>query len=116
MNPDMMQEELSPEMELNEEIGGEIDPAEDMTDDDIAASLGFVTTLSEQMLPQDDMTTAEGEEMETPEDAPAEPEAEEEPGEMEEPEENEMGEDEKDEEIQRLKAEIYDLKNGASPE
>lgn len=83
----------------------EIDPTEDMTDDDIAASLGFITTLSQQMLPQDDMTTAEGEEMETPEDAPIEPMAEKEP--EEEKDETELEIEAIRKELEALKEEVY---------
>lgn len=35
----------------------------EMSDDEHAASLGYITTLAEGMLPQDDMNTAEGEEI-----------------------------------------------------
>lgn len=48
---------------MNEqEIQGEL--SDDLSDDDIAAALGFATTLSEPLLPQDEMDTTEDEGME----------------------------------------------------
>lgn len=42
----------------------------DLSDDDIAASLGFHTTLSEPLIPQDEMDTAEDEAVETADESP----------------------------------------------
>jgi hypothetical protein len=64
-----------PEEEMQIDLGDSevseeapIDPTEDMSDDDIAASLGYVTTLSEQMLPQDEEEPAEVQEEENDEE------------------------------------------------
>ncbi len=72
---------------------------EDMTDDDVAASLGFITTLSESMLPQDTMDTAEDEAVEAPVEDTAPPAA---PA----PERDEA----QDAEIQAIRDELDELK------
>lgn len=98
------------------------DPGAGMTDDDIAASLGFATTLSQLVLPQDDMETEEDEDIETADESiDTEDVAEMDTEELEDTEDTgseEVSEEDKDEEILRLKAEIYDLKRGeeTSPE
>lgn len=88
-----MEEELQPvpedDMELEVASGDE-----DMTDDDVAASLGFITTLSQGLLPQDDMTTAEDEETEEPEEEPTEDR-----------------DEAQDEEIRKIREELEALKN-----
>lgn len=65
----------------------------DMSDDDLAAALGYVTTLSEQMLPQDTPVEALDEEME---------------GEEEETEV--MSDEEQTAEIEAIRAELEALK------
>lgn len=62
--------------QLQQEDSLEMSLTDEMSDDDIAAALGFASTIQEGMLPQDDMTTAEGEAVEEPVDAPMEAEEE----------------------------------------
>ncbi len=54
------------------------DPNQDLahlSDDDVAAALGFATTLSEPLLPQDEMDTEEDEGVETADESPETEEA-----------------------------------------
>lgn len=83
----------------------------DMSDDDIAAALGFTTTLSEPLLPQDEMTTAEDEVVETADESPeTEMEADEEMAEeSEEVEEEPEKEEEKSEDTEILESRIKTL-------
>ncbi len=50
-----------------------------MSEDELAAALGYATTLSEGMLPKDDLSTEEGEAAAPEEEVPTEPEMEETP-------------------------------------
>ena len=99
-------------MDTNAEMAT-FDPVDDLSDDDIAAALGYATTLSEPLLPQDEMTTAEDEAVETADESPeteevADEALEEEP--VEEPvEEVSSEETEKDPEKEVMKGEIREL-------
>lgn len=113
----MMDEELNliedteNELAANDEITT-FDPSDDLSDDDIAAALGFATTLSEPLLPQDEMTTDEDEELETAdESSETAVEAEEGPAEEveEEPEPEEESDDEQSKEIGEIRKELEAL-------
>lgn len=82
---------MDPELNPEEEI--DVTDDLDMSDDDLAAALGYVTTLSEQMLPQDTPVEALDEEME---------------GEEEETEV--MSDEEQTAEIEAIRAELEALK------
>lgn len=89
----------------------------EMSDDDVAASLGFITSLSEGLLPQEDqMGTAEGETIGAPVDGPPAPAAPE--GKEVSPETSTDADQEK--EITEIRAELEELKaalneNGEEP-
>lgn len=105
--------------------------ATDLSDDDIAAALGFHTTLSEPLLPMDETDTAEDEAVETADESPetamaadeeTEGEQEEEPekppkeegGEKKETEDRDDAQDEEIasilEELETLQKEVYGRK------
>lgn len=110
MNPEelQMRESAEEQMVAQDEMAT-FDPANDLTDDDIAAALGFATTLSEPLLPQDEMDTVEDEEMEiADESVETEEAAEEEPVEEEEVEEEDT-DDEQSKEIEEIRKELEQL-------
>jgi TolA-binding protein len=96
MNPEEMQT-----LEMGEELlEEELDPTDSLSDDDIAAALGFTTTLSEPLIPEDEMTTAEGEAVETADESP----------ETEMAADEELEEEEPDPELDAMEDEIADIR------
>lgn len=101
-----LREGTESQMESQDEMAT-FDPTADMSDDDIAAALGFHTTLSEPLLPMDEMTTAEDEGVETADESGAtEMDAVEDPV-AEEPEDPNK---EQDDEIADIRKELEELK------
>lgn len=85
MNEELQLREGSEEQMVANDEMATFDPTEDMSDDDLAANLGFLTSLSESTLPQgDDGEMAEGEEMQEEEEAVPEEVVEEEADPLEE--------------------------------
>lgn len=69
-----LREDAEEQMIADDEMAT-FDPTASLSDDDIAAALGYHTTLSEPLLPQDEMDTAEDEEVETADESPGTAEA-----------------------------------------
>lgn len=106
MEPEITQVDLE-ETAVTEETA---DPTSDMTDDDLAASLGYITTLSERMMTPPEEET----DMQEAEPEPSAPEQEEEIEEEpeEEPEEDkEDVDDAQDKEIEDIKKQLEELLN-----
>ena len=109
MNEELvLRDKTEEQMATNDEMAT-FDPTDSLSDDDVAAALGFHTTLSEPLLPQDEMDTAEDEAVETADESPetamaADEELEEEP-EEEEPDKD----DEQSKEIEEIRKELEAL-------
>lgn len=65
----MNEEELGLDTSGDPSVEG--DHTANLSDDDIASALGFHTTLSEPLLPQDEMDTAQDEATDTADESPA---------------------------------------------
>ena len=72
-----MEEQLMQDPDMREIVPS--DDGLDLSDDDIAASLGYATSLSEPLIPMDEMSVEEGEEVEAETEVPQEEPAPEEP-------------------------------------
>lgn len=100
------------QMDFQEGDEPETDFTGGLSDDDIAAALGWHTTLSEPLLPMDEMTTAEGEAVETADESPetakaaTDAELEDEPEDPDKAQDDEIAEIRK--ELEELKASIED--------
>lgn len=117
---------LQEDTEMVPRVSDEMDPTSEMSDDDIAAALGFATTMGEQVMPQDDMPEEEGmEEANMEEEAPGmgEEVVEEPVAGVEEVIETPTQDDVQDQEIkairmelERLKGELEDEEDGETEE